>query len=166
MPVQSVHKPFGYAFRHLASESWNFHKGDVFNVEVRHPHNYEIVPLFDEVQSLAKAISPDDDRISSVSKALQKTLFARDIQPAELNEAIAAAVSMAAEEESYFYPIEMPLTANGDGPADHADTARIAYEVWDVDCNTYGVSDTLSGAIALANVLNKAYRLLAKKGDV
>lgn len=47
-----------------------------------------------------------------------------------------------------FYPIEMPVTADGQGPATvGADAAKITYEVWDRLYNSHGSFDNLPDAI-------------------
>lgn len=53
-----------------------------------------------------------------------------------------------------FYPIEMPLTAKGDGPAKVGrDAVKITYEVWDRACKSHASCDNLPDAI------NEAIRL-------
>ena len=53
-----------------------------------------------------------------------------------------------------FYPIEMPLTASGNGPATVGfDAEKITYEVWDQVYNTHACFDNLPDAI------NEAMRL-------
>lgn len=55
----------------------------------------------------------------------------------------------------FYYPIEMPLTEDGQGPATVGkDAARITYEVWDVLLNTHGSFDNLPDAINEAMRLN------------
>lgn len=55
----------------------------------------------------------------------------------------------------FYYPIEMPVTAAGVGPATVGkDAARITYEVWDVLLNTHGAFETLPDAINEAMRLN------------
>lgn len=56
-----------------------------------------------------------------------------------------------------YYPIEMPLTADGKGPATvGVDAARIAYEVWDRDLSSHASYDNLPDAINEAMRLNAA----------
>lgn len=56
-----------------------------------------------------------------------------------------------------YYPIEMPLTADGKGPATvGVDAARIAYEVWDRDLLSHASYDNLPDAINEAMRLNAA----------
>ena len=53
-----------------------------------------------------------------------------------------------------FYPIEMPTTADGKGPATIGiDAASVEYEVWDQDFNTHASFNNLADAI------NEAMRL-------
>ena len=55
-----------------------------------------------------------------------------------------------------FYPIEMPLTGDGKGPATVGiDAAEITYEVWDAFCNSYGSHKYLPDAINQAMALTK-----------
>lgn len=55
----------------------------------------------------------------------------------------------------YHYPIEMPVTANGEGPATVGiDAEKITYEVWDVLFNTHASFDNLPDAINEAMRLN------------
>lgn len=57
----------------------------------------------------------------------------------------------------FYYPIEMPLSADGNGPAKvGTDAVNITYEVWDVLLNTHASFDNLPDAI------NEAMRLNAK----
>jgi hypothetical protein len=57
----------------------------------------------------------------------------------------------------FHYPIEMPLSADGQGPATiGADAASITYEVWDVLLNTHASFDNLHDAINEAMRLNAA----------
>lgn len=57
----------------------------------------------------------------------------------------------------YFYPIEMPLTEDGQGPATVGiDAARLSYEVWDVCLNKHASFDNLPDAINEAIRLNAA----------
>ena len=55
--------------------------------------------------------------------------------------------------EWFYYPIEMPLDADGNGPASHKEAVKIVYEVWDRCCDTFGSYEHLSDAI------NEAMRL-------
>ena len=58
----------------------------------------------------------------------------------------------------FHYPIEMPVTAEGEGPATVGrDAARVTYEVWDVLLNTHAAFNNLPDAI------NEAMRLNAKR---
>lgn len=55
----------------------------------------------------------------------------------------------------FYYPIEMPVTAEGMGPATVGDDAdRITYEVWDVLLNSHSSHDNLPDAINEAMRLN------------
>ncbi len=55
----------------------------------------------------------------------------------------------------FYYPIEMPLTANNEGPATVGiDAAKITYEVWDMLFNTHGSFSNLPDAINEAMRLN------------
>lgn len=57
--------------------------------------------------------------------------------------------------EWFYYPIEMPLSADGQGPATvGVDAAKITYEVWDVLLNTYSSHGNLPDAINEAMRLN------------
>lgn len=50
-----------------------------------------------------------------------------------------------------FYPIEMPLTKDGNGPATvGVDADKVTYEVWDYDYTSHGSFDNLPDAINLA----------------
>ena len=52
-----------------------------------------------------------------------------------------------------YYPIMMPVTADGDGPATVGDdAARITFEVWDRSCTSYSSHEFL------ADALNEAIR--------
>ena len=55
----------------------------------------------------------------------------------------------------FYYPIEMPLTCDGQGPATvGVDAASISYEVWDILLNTHSSHDNLPDAINEAMRLN------------
>ena len=57
----------------------------------------------------------------------------------------------------FHYPIEMPLTAGGQGPATVGnDAASISYEVWDQALSTHGSFDNLPDAINEAMRMNGA----------
>lgn len=57
----------------------------------------------------------------------------------------------------FHFPIEMPVTAAGEGPATVGlDAAKITYEVWDVELNTHASFDNLPDAINEAMRLNAA----------
>jgi hypothetical protein len=57
--------------------------------------------------------------------------------------------------EWYFFPIEMPLSIDGQGPATvGVDAHQITYEVWDAELNTHGSFDNLPDAINKAIELN------------
>ena len=56
--------------------------------------------------------------------------------------------------EWFYYPIEMPLDADGNGPASHKEAVKIVYEVWDRCCDTFGSYEHLSDAINEAMRLN------------
>ena len=58
--------------------------------------------------------------------------------------------------EWLYFPIVMPLTADGNGPARVGkDAAKLTWEVWDIFCETYGSFDYLLDAIDLAIRLNQ-----------
>lgn len=60
----------------------------------------------------------------------------------------------------WHYPIEMPITADGKGPATvGVDAVAITYEVWDVLFNTYASYDNMPDAI------NESMRLNAMLAD-
>ncbi len=59
----------------------------------------------------------------------------------------------------YFFPIEMPVTALGHGPATVGDDAvKVTYEVWDRVLNTHGSHDFLVDAIDQALALIVKHR--------
>lgn len=47
----------------------------------------------------------------------------------------------------YYYPIEMPLNSEGQGPASQEECTEITYEVWDVVFNSYSSHKNLPDAI-------------------
>lgn len=64
----------------------------------------------------------------------------------------------------YYYPIEMPVTSNGDGPATVGiDAEKITYEVWDVLLNTHASFDNLPDAINEAMRLNAVVKVELKE---
>lgn len=56
--------------------------------------------------------------------------------------------------EKFYYPIVMPVDADGQGPADIKDAAKLTWEVWDQELTRHGSFDFLADAIDLANELN------------
>lgn len=55
-----------------------------------------------------------------------------------------------------FYPIQMPVTKDGKGPATIGeDAAELTYEVWDIFYNSYGSHEYLPDAINQAMQLTK-----------
>lgn len=58
----------------------------------------------------------------------------------------------------FYYPMILPVTEDGDGPAIIGDdAAKLVYEVWDQELTSHGSFDTLYQAI------NKAMELEAKR---
>ena len=74
----------------------------------------------------------------------------------ENHAAILATLERAGEPVAdFYYPIEMPLNADGQGPATVGkDAASMTYEVWDQFCDSHGRFDRLSDAIRRARQLN------------
>lgn len=54
----------------------------------------------------------------------------------------------------YYYPIEMPIDAEGNGPCKIDEAASITYEVWDRGHRTHSSHDNLPAAINAAMRLN------------
>lgn len=54
-----------------------------------------------------------------------------------------------------FYPIVMPMTKDGQGPATGADIHTIYFEVWDKFCNAYVVGASQPAAIKAAMMMNE-----------
>lgn len=63
-----------------------------------------------------------------------------------------------------YFPILMPLTKDGNGPADIHEIDKITFQVWDRFCESYGEFDYLSDAIDKADELNAEY-LLKEEGE-
>lgn len=57
---------------------------------------------------------------------------------------------------SFYFPVPMPLDADGKGPAsfERGEVRKLVFEVWDQDFHTHGTFDSLLDAIAHANRLN------------
>jgi len=56
---------------------------------------------------------------------------------------------------AFYYPIEMPVTKDGQGPATvGVDAEQITYEVWDQLLASHGSHNNLPDAINQANALN------------
>lgn len=81
---------------------------------------------------------------------------------ADLDAAVALALEAAADCRKWFhYPIEMPVTAEGQGPATvGVDAAKITYEVWDELLRSHASFDNLPDAINEAMRLNAARALI------
>ena len=63
---------------------------------------------------------------------------------------------------AFYYPIEMPVTADGHGPATvGVDAVKITYEVWDCLLNSHGSHDNLPDAINQAIALNSRAMIAA-----
>lgn len=61
--------------------------------------------------------------------------------------------------EWMFFPIMMPLNADGDGPATIGeDATQITFEVWDQALETHASFDNLPDAINEAMRLNREYQ--------
>lgn len=59
--------------------------------------------------------------------------------------------------EWYYFPIQMPVDKDGNGPAEVGLSVRIDYEVWDQLCNTWASYNNLPDAINEAMRLNEIY---------
>lgn len=60
---------------------------------------------------------------------------------------------------AFYFPIEMPVTAEGNGPASIGkDAVKMTYEVWDQELTTHGSHDYLPDAINQANTMNAALK--------
>lgn len=57
----------------------------------------------------------------------------------------------------FFFPIGMPLTKEGYGPAESDDFYEMTYEVWDRELSVYGSHKYLPNAIEEAIELNLKY---------
>ena len=90
----------------------------------------------------------------------------------ECREEARAAISVIQEDEftvvpsdirrAFYYPIEMPVTADGHGPATvGVDAVKITYEVWDRLLNSHGSHDNLPDAINQAIALNSRAMIAA-----
>ena len=56
---------------------------------------------------------------------------------------------------AFYFPIEMPVTKDGQGPAKvGVDAEQITYEVWDQLLSSHGSHNNLPDAINQANALN------------
>ena len=63
---------------------------------------------------------------------------------------------------AFYYPIEMPVTADDHGPATvGVDAVKITYEVWDRLLNSHGSYDNLPDAINQAIALNSRAMIAA-----
>jgi len=71
-------------------------------------------------------------------------------------EALTAAEQAEPAPSGYYYPIPMPLDADGKGPAsfEEGEVRKLVFEVWDQDFRSHGTFDNLPEAIAHANRLN------------
>ena len=54
----------------------------------------------------------------------------------------------------WFFVIDIPVDAEGNGPVTVAEASKIVYEVWDREFNTHGSFPYLRDAVALAVQLN------------
>lgn len=61
--------------------------------------------------------------------------------------------------ERMYYPIVMPLDADGNGPAseESGEIRKLTWEVWDQYCDTFGSFTCLADAIQEAERLNKQH---------
>jgi hypothetical protein len=54
-----------------------------------------------------------------------------------------------------YFVMEMPVTADGDGPATVDETARVLYELWNQDLVTIATFDTYAEAQRAADIINE-----------
>jgi hypothetical protein len=54
-----------------------------------------------------------------------------------------------------YFVMEMPVTADGQGPATEEETARVLYELWNPDLVTVATFDTYAEAQRAADIINE-----------
>ena len=57
----------------------------------------------------------------------------------------------------YYYPILMPLNAEGQGPCSDIECTKITFEVWDQELTSHHSFDNLPDAIDMAEIMNEEY---------
>ncbi|WP_394436728.1 hypothetical protein ACGGKE_07790 [Sphingobium naphthae] len=121
------------------------------------------------IETLAKALGIDDWQMADgseewhgdVAGTIYNVLKAgrvyddEDGRVARLEDAHPPADAAAVAGEGFYYVIDMPLNAEGLGPATIGkDAVKMTYQVWDQYCDTHGEFDLLSNAIRHAQQLN------------
>lgn len=162
--TNSNKKPFGWAYRHKASLNWELHVGEE-PVSLRYPDSYEVVPLFKGVVPATVPADFKDERLDTLVSSLEPYVSdsvgpEADIKAEARKATIEALLEHASNRGRFFYPITMPLTKDGNGPAQLHEAEKITYEVWDQFCTSHGSFEHLSSAIDLSNVLNTAFEKL------
>lgn len=68
--------------------------------------------------------------------------------------------------QRWFFPIVMPLDANGQGPAseEKGEIRKLTWEVWDQTCTSYGSFEFLKDAILKAEELNDKFGCCTDEG--
>lgn len=136
--------------------------------------NFEPLPAAEQAE-----ICPDCASVEKVRELLQEIIAKSralrvggpdPIDLHELSDALEEAIDLAVEADgilsaleptesdpsSYYFPVPMPLDADGKGPAsfEKGEVRKLVFEVWDQDFRTHGTFDSLLEAIAHANRLN------------
>lgn len=158
-------KPFGWSYRHKSSIHWNLHVGETFDVSLRFPDSFEIVPLYKEADPSPSVGSIDEEELQIVAKALEPYVTGDNAEVRDIKAKAAAVAEEALREKKsirgqFFYPIVMPLTKDGIGPAAMNEVDKLSFEVWDQYCTSHASFDHLPSAVDLANVLNTAFQKL------
>lgn len=58
--------------------------------------------------------------------------------------------------DEFYFPIVMPINADGHGPVDISEAVKLTWEVWDQELTTHASFDYLADAIDKANELNES----------
>lgn len=59
----------------------------------------------------------------------------------------------------YYYPIDIPLNHQGDGPVSYKECTSVSYEVWDQSANLISTHESLLEAAEEASRLNKLHKV-------
>lgn len=108
-------------------------------------------------------VEPDDSMIEAGEEEIeQRRSMGMTIHASDIYEAMLKAAPEGVPEnprQRMYFPIIMPVDAQGHGPASVEDAVKITFEVWDHYLTSYGSYEYLLDAIEKAEELNREYHI-------